>query len=216
MNDSPDGVRRLIRHGYAPGKYSVVCDDCKIRFEGDKRAHRCRACAENLHAHHEAVPRVNVSRTAAQEAAWMASFDDLPMLREMIAVTKAAPSQEFEAHPALAAHIERMASTGQTGSAAEWGDFLFQINVVLAMARFVISERDRAQEFGTLAALDKAEDLRVGYHETLIARADDQCASISEGSADSRRYALAASIWLRAQANIDMAAKAGPDVEKAT
>jgi hypothetical protein len=185
MNDSPDGVRRLIRHGYAPGKYSVVCDDCKIRFEGDKRAHRCLACAETLLAHYEAAPKV-------------------------------APSQEFEAHPALAAHIERMASTGRTGSAAEWGDFLFQFNVVLAMARFVISERDRAQEFGTLAALDKAEDLRVGYHETLIARADDQCASISEGSADSRRYALAASIWLRAQANIDMAAKAGPDVEKAT
>lgn len=31
--------------GYAPGGYSVRCNDCHNQFTGDKRARRCLPCA---------------------------------------------------------------------------------------------------------------------------------------------------------------------------
>lgn len=39
--------------------------------------------------------------------------------------------QAFEKYPTLAAHIERMASTGQTGSGSEWSAFLRELNKAL-------------------------------------------------------------------------------------
>ena len=35
----------LTGYGYAPGNYWCVCRDCSKRFDGDKRAWRCAACA---------------------------------------------------------------------------------------------------------------------------------------------------------------------------
>lgn len=40
-------------------------------------------------------------------------------------------AQPFEKHPDLAAHILRMAHTGQTGSGEEWNDFLAALNRAL-------------------------------------------------------------------------------------
>lgn len=36
-------------YGYAPGHYFVICYSCLKQFDGDKRAIRCKACAEALH-----------------------------------------------------------------------------------------------------------------------------------------------------------------------
>lgn len=41
------------------------------------------------------------------------------------------PEQRFEFHSDLAAHIERMANTGQTGSVIEWSRFLEKLNQAL-------------------------------------------------------------------------------------
>ena len=41
----------------------------------------------------------------------------------------------FERFPQLAWHIERMASTGATGSLVQWGDFIHSLNKALATIR---------------------------------------------------------------------------------
>jgi hypothetical protein len=44
------GWAHLKAYGYAPGSYSCVCFTCKKVSDLDKRATRCRPCAEKLHA----------------------------------------------------------------------------------------------------------------------------------------------------------------------
>ena len=41
-------VDDLHKFRYAPGDYFNHCWDCKSEFIGDKRAHRCKSCAETL------------------------------------------------------------------------------------------------------------------------------------------------------------------------
>lgn len=49
----------LLRFGYAPGNYWFVCPDCGDKQAvGDKRATRCEACAESLHAQITSVEAV--------------------------------------------------------------------------------------------------------------------------------------------------------------
>lgn len=43
--------------------------------------------------------------------------------------------QEFEKNKDLAAHIERMASTGITGSPIEWSEFLTALNEAIHQTR---------------------------------------------------------------------------------
>ena len=42
-----EGNAQLKKYGYAPGNYSIMCHDChRERIDCDKRAIRCRDCAE--------------------------------------------------------------------------------------------------------------------------------------------------------------------------
>ena len=45
--------------------------------------------------------------------------------------------QEFQKNNKLAKHIERMASTGQTGSITEWNTFLIELNQALTLTDVV-------------------------------------------------------------------------------
>jgi hypothetical protein len=56
------------------------------------------------------------------------------MTRSTKAVTAQFAGNEFEKYPALAREIERMASTGITGSLIEWQRFLDALNVALTKA----------------------------------------------------------------------------------
>lgn len=51
------------------------------------------------------------------------------------AVSTDAPANAFEQLPSLTAHIQRMASTGVTGTMIEWDDFLRDLNAAIARAQ---------------------------------------------------------------------------------
>lgn len=36
------------KYGYAPGDYRCKCQRCGDEFDGDKRAYRCKRCAERV------------------------------------------------------------------------------------------------------------------------------------------------------------------------
>lgn len=49
----PSKLREL---GYAPGGYLRVCIDCRCSHMADKRAWRCRSCADAMLAARPALP----------------------------------------------------------------------------------------------------------------------------------------------------------------
>ncbi len=71
----------LLRFGYAPGNYWFVCPDCGDKQAvGDKRATRCEACAESLHAQItsvEAVADKHRAMTTLPEEAVKAAQNEL-------------------------------------------------------------------------------------------------------------------------------------------
>lgn len=59
----------LLRAGFAVGDYILVCIDCKLKFQGDKRSYRCRPCAEAALQTHgqDAKPSEETTRAALVE-----------------------------------------------------------------------------------------------------------------------------------------------------
>lgn len=74
MNDPIDpGPREswehLIQFGWAPGGYLIKCGDCGEQpWWCDKRAWRCRPCAEKRHAHFLAHPLSDKSASSPNPA----------------------------------------------------------------------------------------------------------------------------------------------------
>jgi hypothetical protein len=64
--------------GYAPGDYICTCEACGIRFQGDKRAFKCKRCAAKF-ANPPAQPEVqinipldaHIAATVALQKAWI-------------------------------------------------------------------------------------------------------------------------------------------------